>query len=650
MPPNAENTPQEESTHARLMRMMRDTTFIPQMVESFEDEIEELEGPSLDTPEQVNWIPPTPDPISEQIVFESEAALNEEMRRNPGILAGGALVEVGQNGSWIVTNSRRNSNPSPRFQGFGREFSYGGLSGFQHPSMEKSLTKAAQMKLVKAVQALDADKKKRTEQMQQLRGHREGQYIKMLRQEKRRNMTYIEIVGSEIPIRLQELGWNKVRNIFDAIRMNEVIKKDGNYNTHCANPKCKLEDVPFDYGYFCDNHLWCAEHVPDLKLCDMCMELFSTGKVVKTFDNKQIHVCSHCIERLYRYDCRSCGNNVPLEYLQVRLCPQCIDRNAGPRNGAHRTFSHGLKWAGTDSGDTIKSSRIYSVEIEALSPFIDHVDRLFKSLPLEVGIATDGSVNSNDGKAFGYELQTPRLAGKKGEELVQRMCSAVKQVESHVNESCGMHVHIDGQGLMSLNRKEYPAALVQMWKTYIIFEDVLMSLVPYSRRNNDFCRRLSESFQVNELDTIETMFDVEKMWYKARITGDIRAAKGQHYSPTRYFGVNFHCLLNDGHFEIRFHPGTLNSHKILEWANMHILIADAAVRLAFTSEFLKEAQATYLLSEKTQLLFDLIGMSKPSKEFYLARQRKFADKKLRDEETQNTAGVHRGNTLMIEEN
>lgn len=581
--------------------------------------------------------------LIEEVTFANEEALNEAALRDPSLLHGSS-VAVNLDGTYVVT--RRRTPPTMMYS----RSTFGSFGLGSYPPSNDSLSKAALTRLTKAMNTLDSDKQRRMQQMQQLRGRREGQYIKLLRNEKRRNMTYIEIVGSEIPIKISELGWNKVRNVLDTIRLSEVKKTDGNYEMHCAEHTCKLEKLPYEFGYFCNNHLWCAEHVPDLKLCELCLELAGTSKVIKTFDEKLINVCAHCTERLHRYDCRGCGDVVPVEYVQVRICPKCMERNNGPRNGQTRAFSRGLKWTGKEVGDMVKSSRVYSVEIESLSPFPDHANKLSKLLPPEIGIATDGSVTANDGKAYGYELQTPRLSGRRGEELVQRMCAATKEVESQVNESCGMHVHIDGQGLIPLDRKEYPAALIQMWKAYLVFEDVLMSLVPYSRRNNDFCRRLSESFQINELDTIENMLDVEKMWYKSRTSQDIRNAKTQHYSPTRYFGVNFHCLLNDGHFEIRFHPGTLLPKKILEWANLHILITDAAVRLAFTQDFLKEAQATYLLSEKTQLLFDLIGMSKPSKEFYLSRQRKFADKKHREDETKNNGDMHRGNALMTEEN
>lgn len=583
-------------------------------------------------------------PITEQYHFQNLSEINRAATRGMDwIYSIEGDIQRRPDGTYTVRRIRQNAraNRSPiytnsRVQNI--------IEAFGSPP---DIDKSTYTRLIKASEKLQAESNERARQMQSLRGKREGQYIKMLRNDRRKNMTFIEIVGSEVPVPMRELGWSKVKSILSTIRLHEVEDKGGGkYIIHCVGKGCTLKEFPVEYGYFCDNHIYCAEHVPDLKLCDVCANLFSKGKVVKSFDGKTFNACSNCIND--PRGCRDCGNTVPVEYAQVRTCAKCIERGSG--NGPLHTFSRGLKWTSKDKGSIVQSSRMYSSEVEALSPFPNHASMLFKVLPPEVGIATDGSVTANDGKAYGYELQTPRLAGKRGEELVQRMCAASKSVESSVNESCGMHVHIDGQGLIPLNRKEYPAALIQMFKAYLVFEDVLMSLVPYSRRNNDFCRRLSESFQVNELDTMETMVDIEKLWYKARTTQDIRSAKGQHYSATRYFGVNFHCLLNDGHFEIRFHPGTLNPKKVLEWANLHVLIADAAVRLSFDNAFLREARATYSLAEKSHLLFDLIGMSKASKDYLLSRQRKFSDKGSREDETKSNGDNNRGTVLTDNEN
>lgn len=610
--------------------------------------------------EEENWLTNVIPPGNETILFSDSNSANDGLRE---LSRTSSIIHINNlfNGMVQVTHQPHLSPSTPISvqsvrlrQGTADRFypqqsitSLGFSSFSAVPPLGDSIDKDAYSRLIKAADKIENGKNTRAQQMNQLRGRREGQYIKMLRNDKRRNMTFIEIVGSEIPIRLTDFGWGKAKQILDTIRMTEVEIKDGRHILHCVGD-CKLPKVPYEFAYFCNNHIYCSEHVPDLKLCDVCFDLHPKTKTVKSYDEKVLNVCIDCIRRFVGRGCRTCDGSITIEYIQTHMCGKCVDRNR--HNGPYHGFSKNLKWTGHGEGEVVHSSRIYSAEVEALSPFIDHPSQLYGILPTEVGIATDGSVTANDGRAYGFELQTPRLSGKRGEELIQRICSAAKTVEAHVNESCGMHIHIDGKGLIPQNRKEYPASLIQLWKAYLVFEDVLMSLVPYSRRNNDFCRRLTEAFQVNELDTIENMVDVEKMWYKARTTHDIRNAKGQHYSATRYFGVNFHCLLNDGHFEIRFHPGTLNAKKILEWANLHVLITDAAVNLSFTSDFLREAQATYHMQEKAALLFDHIGMSKSSKEFYLSRQRKFADKKNRDDETKRNGESHRGNLLTADAN
>ncbi len=231
-----------------------------------------------------------------------------------------------------------------------------------------------------------------------------------------------------------------------------------------------------------------------------------------------------------------------------------------------------------------------------------------------------------------FELQTPKLSGARGEELIRQMTASVKAIKSVVNESCGMHIHLDGTGIIGTDRKAYPQALLQLWRTYVVFEDVIMSFLPFSRRRNDYCRPLAEAFKMGDLETIESIAEVEKLWYQERTYSNVYQAKGHKYHASRYFGANFHSLLAHGHFEVRFHSGTTNTRKILEWANLHALILDACEAGVMDHDLLREAQATYLISEKTKLLFDRIGLAQNSRQYFRSRQNKFGNKKTEDEE------------------
>lgn len=195
-----------------------------------------------------------------------------------------------------------------------------------------------------------------------------------------------------------------------------------------------------------------------------------------------------------------------------------------------------------------------------------------------------------------------------------------------------MHVHLDGKGLLPSDRRSYPMALMQLWRTHLIFENVMISFLPFSRRRNEYCRPLSEAFKLSELELVESLIEAEKMWYKEITPRNIARAKGSHYHPSRYFGLNLNPLFSQRHLEIRLHNGTLNERKILEWANLNALMVDAAVAGEFTDDFLDEALATSNVRDKTNMLFKNIGLAESSRKYFYDRQHKFDNKKTQDED------------------
>lgn len=295
-------------------------------------------------------------------------------------------------------------------------------------------------------------------------------------------------------------------------------------------------------------------------------------------------------------------------------------------SGMERSFNLGMSQVGKTPGKIVQSLRIFSCEIETGVDASQKRIDIVSLLPQEAGIAHDGSVKLTNA----FEVQTPKLAGAQGEAFVEKICDALKVCGGRINETCGLHIHLDGRGLIPLSRKEYPIELLQLWKAYLVFEDVILSFLPFSRRRNDFCRPIGEAFKFIELDSLRSMLDAEKLWYSQRGFRSVASAKGTHRHPTRYFGVNLHSLLADGHLEIRYHSGTLKAQKILEWTNLHVLIMDAAQKHVFNNDFLYEAQHTSSLKEKTEMLFERIGLSASSIEHFRGRQQKFMSKSQND--------------------
>lgn len=446
------------------------------------------------------------------------------------------------------------------------------------------------------------------------RDSRENNYLEIIKNEKRESITTMDLITSEFPIYLAELSRAEIQGIYDSGSVRGAVSVEGGKKAVCV--KCSL-DTPFRFAFLTNSRIYCADHVPHFKMCGACNELKEDAKLVTTFDEREIYVCKGCIENRMANGCRRCGSPFSLEYVELRRCPNHL----GEEGQGMRGFSKSLKWVVRQKGEVVKSTRMFSAEIEALVGKSRAIEVLAATIPPECGMTGDGSVSGMS--LHGFEMQTPRLAGRKGEELLWRVGASLKKVDATVNSTCGMHIHLDGKGLINPNRRIYPKALIQLWKAYIVFEDVVLSVIPYERRSTSYARPLRDVFKLIELEVCETMLDCERLWYKERYWHNIQSYKLDRHHTTRYFGVNLHPLLGHGHMEIRYHSGTTNPNKILQWVNLHALIMDAAAEGKFTREFLKEAQATTALKDKTDLLFDLLGMAEGSKQYFYARQKKF---------------------------
>lgn len=449
---------------------------------------------------------------------------------------------------------------------------------------------------------------------------RESEYIALIRsQQGTYYLSASEVTESETPIHIDRVEHHVIKTIATNGHRDFILGEEGKLTIVCS--KCDFITPQF-YAYMCLGFVFCSRHIPKVEECIRCHQVRTDCTLIRSIEDKQIWLCNRCETRM---ECR-CGNRVPPELAEYDQCLNCY--SASSQRGYPRTFSKNGNWLSAVKGRNLDSSRIFSCELETLLPGPRNVSALIVAIPHEVGATSDGSIH---GPGVGVELQTPRLQGDRGEELIRRITAGLKASGAEVNDSCGFHIHLDGAGIIPTNRKEYPKALIQLWKTHLVFEDVILSFLPFKRRFNRYCRPMRDYFKLSELSLLTSMFEVEKLWYKQRSYGGIAADKGHHYHPTRYFGLNLHSLLAEKNLEIRYHTGTINAKKILHWVNLHSLIMDNAT--AISDGYLTEAQATSNLKEKTRMLFDIIGLNTKSQQYFFERQRKFTDKAIAEDET-----------------
>lgn len=174
--------------------------------------------------------------------------------------------------------------------------------------------------------------------------------------------------------------------------------------------------------------------------------------------------------------------------------------------------------------------------------------------------------------------------------------------------------------------------LKQLFTVYYFADDFIMQLLPHSRRNNKYCLPLWKEFNIKTIDNLSTVSEFEKMWYQMDDLHYIKSKKGNPKDESRRHGANFHILMCQGHFEIRYHSGTINADKILYWVQLN----QALMNLADTviggdndfwrvREELEQIKFIQNLKLRRQRMYKLLKLPKDAIEYWEARAEKFTD-------------------------
>ena len=187
-------------------------------------------------------------------------------------------------------------------------------------------------------------------------------------------------------------------------------------------------------------------------------------------------------------------------------------------------------------------------------------------------LVTDSSLSGNNT----FELVSPILHGEQGIEELEKVCWVLDLCNAKVNDTCGLHVHMDAA--------EFD---LTTWKnlilTYKRLEGVIDNFMPHSRRNNHYCKALTAI--------------TENSIKHARNIGELRAA----FFHNRYHKVNLEAYARHRTVEFRQHGGSTNFTKMSAWihflAKMITFAKQGQVNTGTTLQnipFLTESEKLYL--------------------------------------------------------
>lgn len=182
-------------------------------------------------------------------------------------------------------------------------------------------------------------------------------------------------------------------------------------------------------------------------------------------------------------------------------------------------------------------------------------------VPAKWMVKFDGSIRGGQGEDP-FELVSPPMDFNTGNlELIENVCRGLKELGAAVNESCGLHVHVEV--------KDYtPMQIASIFDNYKTLENQIDSLIIPGRRKsrNGFTYSLSNrNMNIRGFNTLgefiaakyPTEKDFNTILQDGALNGGIRSE--------RYAKVNLTAYYKYRTIEFRQHHGTLNGKEITSW-------------------------------------------------------------------------------------
>lgn len=154
---------------------------------------------------------------------------------------------------------------------------------------------------------------------------------------------------------------------------------------------------------------------------------------------------------------------------------------------------------------------------------------------------------------YACEMVTPILTYKGDIERLQECVRALRKAGAIANESCGIHIHLDGSNHTVKTVKNFINLVYAR-------EDLIFKAIKVEdSRANRWCKKIDTRFYNKvKAQNPKTMDQLEDLWYEG-----YWGARNQHYHESRYHFLNLHSFFNGHHtIELRGFNSTLHAGEI----------------------------------------------------------------------------------------
>lgn len=166
--------------------------------------------------------------------------------------------------------------------------------------------------------------------------------------------------------------------------------------------------------------------------------------------------------------------------------------------------------------------------------------------------------------AYAVEFVSP-ICKYEDIETIQELIRKLRSAGAKVNDSCGIHVHIDAS-------PHDVKTLRNIVNIMAAKEDLLYKTLKVNVSREHYCAKADTRF-LDELNAKRptSMDTLESIWYNGR------SGRNYHYDESRYHGLNLHSVFSKGTIEFRLFNSTLHAGEIKSYIQLCMAISHQAL-------------------------------------------------------------------------
>ena len=148
---------------------------------------------------------------------------------------------------------------------------------------------------------------------------------------------------------------------------------------------------------------------------------------------------------------------------------------------------------------------------------------------------------------------------------VQELVRELRHAGARVNDSCGIHVHVDAS-------RHDPKTLRNVVNIMAAKEDLLYKTLKVNIDRQYYCQKADLRFldDVN-LRRPKSMSEFETLWYNGS------SGRHSHYHSSRYHALNLHSVFSKGTIEFRMFNATLHAGEVKSYIQLCLAISHQAL-------------------------------------------------------------------------